>query len=137
MGSNRMMSPKFLARTAFFIAVLEGEAHVWGQLRIPAKLVVGTDAAATAANILANESLFRLSIALGVLAVAFNVARTVFSYLLFRPVGRTVALLIASFGVVASALQAASVLFQLPALVVLKSGKDLPGFSAEQLQSMA
>ena len=131
------MSPRFLARMAAILGFLEGMAQVWGQLRIPGRLVVSTDAAATAANILGNESLFRLGLALSVLAVAFNIARTVPLYVLFRPVGRTVALLMAFFGLVAIAFQAASILFELPVLVVLKSGKDFGAFNVEQLQSLA
>ncbi len=94
-------SPRFLARMAAVLGVLEGVASVNGQLRIPERLVVNTDAAATAANILGNESLFRLGLALWVLAVAFNSARTVLLYVLFRPVGRIAALLMAFFGLVA------------------------------------
>src|SRR6266850_5246786 len=122
------MSPRFLARMAAVLGILEGVASVNGQLRIPGRLVVNTDAAATAANILGNESLFRLGLALSVLAVAFNAARTVVSYVLFRPVGRTVTLLMAFFGLVAIALQAASILFELPVLTVLKNGKDFGAF---------
>ena len=77
MKQNREMSPRFLARMVFILAALEGQAHLWGQLRIPGRLVVSTDAAATAAQILGNESLFRFSLALSLLAVVFNVARTV------------------------------------------------------------
>src|ERR1700737_54721 len=130
------MSPRFLARMAAVLGVLEGVASVNGQLRIPDRLGVTTDAAATAANILENESLFRLGLALCVLAVAFNIARTVLLYVLFRPVGRIAALLIAFFGLVAIALQAGGILSQLPVLVLLKSGKDFGGFDVEQLQSM-
>src|SRR5947208_15410887 len=123
------MSPRFLARMAVVLGLLEGVASVNGQLRIPDRLVVTTDAAATAANILGNESLFRLGLALCVLAVAFNSARTVLVYLLFRPVGRIAALLIAFFGLVAIALQAGGSLVQLPVLVLLKSGKDFGAFN--------
>src|SRR5205823_9984066 len=120
---NREMSPRFLARMVFILAALEGQAQVWGQLRIPGKLIVSTDAAVTAANILGNESLFRFGLLLSILAVAFNVARTVLSYVLFRPVGRIVTLFMAFFGVVAIAFQASSILFELPVLVVLKTGR--------------
>jgi hypothetical protein len=133
---NREMSPRFLARMIFILAVLEGQAHVWGQLRIPGRLVVSTDAAATAANILANESLFRFSLVLTVLAVAFNIARTVLNYVLFRPVGKTISLLMAFFGLMAIALQAASILPELPVLTMLKNGKDFGAFNTEQLQSL-
>jgi Domain of unknown function (DUF4386) len=133
----RKISPRFLARMLFLLALLEGQASVWGQLRIPGKLLVSTDAAATAAHVLGNESLFRLGLALGVLAVAFNTARMVVSYVLFRPVGRIPALLMACFGLVAIALQVGSILFQLPVLAVLRGGKDYGAFNPEQLQSLA
>src|SRR5437764_14358741 len=129
MKENREMSPRFLARMVFILAALEGQAQVWGQLRIPDKLIVSTDAAATAANILGNESLFRFGLLLSVLAVAFNVSRTVVSYVLFRPVGKIVTLLMVCFGLVAIALQAASILFELPVLVVLNSEKEFSAFN--------
>src|SRR4051794_8321478 len=135
--NNREISPRFIARMLFVLAALEGQAHVWGQLRIPGHLVVSTDAAATAANILANESLFRFSLVLSVLAVAFNIARTVFNYVLFRPVGKALTLLAAFLGVITVGLQAVSVLFELPVLAVLKNGKDFAGYNADQLQSFA
>lgn len=137
MKKIREMSPRTLARTAAVLGVLEGQASVFGQLRVPGQLVVSTDAAATAANILGNESLFRLGLAVSLFAVAFHVARTVLSYELFKPVGRTAALLVAFFGLVAIALQAGSILFQLPVLVILKSGSDFGALNAEQLQSLA
>jgi hypothetical protein len=137
MKNNRETSPRFLARMIFILAALEGQAHVWGQLRIPDRLVVSTDAAATAANILGSESLFYLGLALSVLAVAFNVARTALNYVLFRPVGRILSLLMAFFGLMAVALQAGSILFELPVLVLLKGGKAFTGFNADQLQSLA
>jgi len=137
MKNTREISPRFLARMVFLLAALEGQAHVWGQLRIPGGVVVSTDAAGTAANILTHESLFRFGLLLSLLAVAFNVARTVLSYVLFRPAGRIAALLVAFFGLIAIALQAASILFELPILIVLKNGKDLSGFNADQLQSLA
>ena len=136
-SKTREMSPRFLARMVFILAALEGQAQVWGQLRIPGRLVVSTDAAATAANILGNESLFRFSLALSVLAVAFNLARIVLNYVLFRPVGKTVCLLMAFFGLTAVALQAGSILFELPVLTILKNGKDFGAFNEGQLQSLA
>src|SRR5467141_1202676 len=118
------MSPRFLARMAAVLGILEGVASVNGQLRIPDRLVITTDAAATSANILGNESLFRLGLALCVLAVAFKSARTVLVYVLLRPVGRIADFLIEFFGLVAIALQAGGSNVQRPVLVLLKIGKD-------------
>jgi len=137
MNKIREISPRTLARVAAIIGILEGIASVWGGLRIPGWLVVPTDAAATATNILANESLFRLGLLLGVLAVAFNVARTVPLYFLLRPAGRIVALISAFFGLTAIAFQAGSTVLELPVLALLKSGKDFGGLNVEQLQSLA
>src|SRR6266699_3554630 len=93
------MSPRFLARMAAVLGVLEGVASVNGQLRIPDRLVVTTDAAATAANILGNESLFRLGLAVCVLAVAFNVEQLQSMALLFlRWSGHAFNLYLAFFG---------------------------------------
>jgi len=92
------MSPRFLARMAAVLGVLEGVASVNGQLRIPNQLVVTTDAAATAANILGNESLFRWGSPSASSRSRSISPGTVLLYVLFRPVGRIAALLIAFFG---------------------------------------
>jgi hypothetical protein len=117
--------------------VLEGLTSVFGQLIVPGRLVVSGDAAVTAANILGNESLFRLGLAASLLAVAFHIAQTVLFYDLFKPVSRRVSLLLVLFSLVAIALQAVSSLFQLPALVILGGGRGLGALSVEQLQSLA
>lgn len=137
MRANQELSPRTLARLVAVLGFLEGSAAVWGQLRIPGRLVVSTDAAATAANILANESLFRLGLALTALAVALNAARTVFAYLLFRPVGRAGSLIYACFALLAIGLQAAGAVAQLPALVALKGGEAFGAFGREQVQALA
>jgi len=131
------MSPRLLARMAGVLYVLEGLTSVFGQLIVPGRLVVSGDAAVTAANILGNESLFRLGLAASLLAVAFHIAQTVLFYDLFKPVSRRVSLLLVFFSLVAIALQAVSSLFQLPALVILGGGRGLGALSVEQLQSLA
>ena len=131
------MSPRFRARMAGVLYVLEGLTSVFGQLLIPGMLVVSGDAAATAANILGNVSLFRLGLTASLLAVAFHIVQTILFYDLFKPVSRRVSLLLMLFSLVAIALQAVSSLFQLPALVVLRDGGALSALSAEQLQSLA
>jgi hypothetical protein len=131
------LSPRLTARLAGLMYILEGLASVFGQMLVPGMLVVSTDAAATATNILASDSLFRLGIASGLLAVAFHIAQTVLFYLLFRPVSRVSALMLASFSLVAIGLQAASILFQVAPLVVLGGARDLGAFSTEQLEALS
>lgn len=131
------MSPRALARTAGVLYVLEGVTSVSGAVLIPGMLVVPGDAAATAANILGNESFYLLGITASLLAVAFHTALTVFLYELFKPVGRVVALTLAFLALMAIVLQAVSALLQLPALVILGGGGGVAAFSAEESQSLA
>ncbi len=135
--SLTQVSPRFLARMLFVLGFVEGVASVNGQLRIPGRLVVDANAAVTSANILANESLFRLGLALCLVAVVCNIARTALLYVLFRPVGRIAVLLTAFFSLIAIALQAGGSLVQLPVLILLKSGRDFSGLNADQINSIA
>ena len=95
------------------------------------------DAAATANNIMAHQSLFRLGWALDLISTWFYVALMALLYLLFRPVNKTVALLAAFFGIVGCAVTAFGSLFQLAPLVVLGGSPYLSAFDAKQLQAMA
>lgn len=70
-------SPSAKARLAAALAFIEGFAAVRGHLRIPAEFVVLRDPAATAANILSNETYFQLGVTLSLIAVAFHIASLV------------------------------------------------------------
>jgi hypothetical protein len=72
-----LWSPSFMARLGVIFALIEGQAAVWEHLRIPGQFTVTHDAAATAANILSNEALFRLGVTLVLIAVAFHIASLV------------------------------------------------------------
>jgi len=130
------MSPRRLGRMAGLFYFLEGVTSVFGQLIVPGMFVVTGDAAATAGKILEQENLFRLGLTSALLAVAFHIAQTVVFYVLFRPVSKVFAVLLASFALVAIALQAVSILFQLAPLVVL-GGRDLSALGKEQLDAVA
>jgi hypothetical protein len=98
-------SPGFKARIAGVFYLL---TFVTGGLAVFARggLVVNGDAAATATNILAHESLFRLGFAADLLVVACYIAVTALFYDLFKPVTRSVSLLAAFFSLVGCAIQA-------------------------------
>lgn len=130
-------SPRSRARLAGVIILIEGLAAVRGQLRIPGQFIVTSDAAATAANILSNETLFQLGISLTLIAVAFHVAWKVLFYDLFKPVNRTLSLLALFVGLIAIGLQAVSAIFQMAPLTILHGGEFSSAFTAEQLQALA
>ena len=59
------------------------------------RVVIAADPAATAINILAHEATYRAGFALGLVGNVIYVALTVLFYRLFKPVNRTVSLLMA------------------------------------------
>ncbi|HXN58193.1 MAG TPA: DUF4386 domain-containing protein [Candidatus Angelobacter sp.] len=95
------------------------------------------DAVATANNILAHQSSFRIGWALDLISAAFYVALMALFYQLFKPVSRTLALLAIVFGLVGCAVTAFGSLFQLAPLVVLGGSPYLSAFDARQLQALA
>jgi hypothetical protein len=130
------VSPRVKARIAAVLYLLEGAPAVFQQVVI-AGLVVSGDAAATAANVVAHETLFQLWFAAALLAVAFHIAYTVLFYDLFKPVNRMIALVAASISLVACALQAFATLFQLAPLLVLADGNSFGVFAPGQAQALA
>src|ERR1051325_10404010 len=98
-------SPRSRARLAGVFTLIEGNTSVWGQLRIPDQFIVARNAAATAANILSNETLFRLGVTLTLIAVASHIVWVVLYYELFKPVNRTLVRLATFVGLIAIALQ--------------------------------
>src|SRR5690348_11229609 len=87
-------SPRFQARMAGVIAWItttSGFAAI-----VSGGLVVYDDAAATAHNILAHETLFRLAVAGDVIATLY-IVYTLLLYNLFKPVNRSLSLLAAFF----------------------------------------
>jgi len=128
-------SPRFKARMAgvfYFLTFLTGVVAV------PSfRLVVDSDAAATASNILAHEALFRLGFAALLINVAVYLAVTLLFYELFKPVNRSLSLLAAFFSLVGCAIQAVSSSFFLAPLVVLGGAQSLSAFKVEQLQAQA
>jgi hypothetical protein len=130
-------SPRAKARLVAVLAFIEGMTAVWGNLRLPEQFMVLRDPAATAANILSNETLFQLGVTLSLIAVAFHIASLIVFYHLFKPVSPTVALLAAFFGMTCIALQAVSAIFQVAPLVILHSSEYSSAFTVEQLQALA
>jgi hypothetical protein len=100
-------------------------------------IVVSGDAAATASNLLAHQSLFRLGFATNLIATALYIAVTVLFYELFKPVSKTAALLAAFFSLTGCAIQALGSVFQAAPLVMLEGSPYLSVFKLEQLQALA
>ena len=129
-------SPRIKARIAggLWLMVIAGSVLAF-VIRSP--LIVRGDAAATAANILASESLFRLGFAADLIAGVCYVGVTVLLYGLLKPVSRSLSLLAAFFGLAGVAIGSAISLTTLAALVLLGGEQYLNAFTTSQLQAMA
>jgi uncharacterized protein DUF4386 len=100
-------------------------------------LIVANDATATAANILAKESLFRLGFVADLISGLSYVGVTAFIYYLLRPVSRSLSLLGALFGLAGVAIGGASWVIHLTPLLLLHGDQYLTAFTTSQLQAMS
>jgi hypothetical protein len=130
-------SPRLQARIAGFlyltIIVTAGFAEVF----VRGRLVVRGAAAATATNILAHESLYRLGGSADLINLVCDTALALLFYELLKPISRSLALLAAFFRLAHVAILTVSTLFHFAALTFLTGTHDLSVFSAAQLQEQA
>jgi hypothetical protein len=129
------LSPKVQARIAGFLYVIVIVFGAFAELGVRARLVVPGDPAATAQNIMAHQTLYRLGFAAEVFYLACNVPLAVIFYNLFKVVNQKVALIEAIFGLVSTAVEAVSLLAHYAPIVLLSGASYLSGFTAAQLQS--
>jgi hypothetical protein len=100
-------------------------------------LAIPNDPAATAAAILAHESLYRSSVAIDLVANALYIAVVGLLCTLLEPVSRASVLIAAFFGVVGCAVQIFGITFRAAALFTLQGNDWLSQFNAEQLHAAA
>ena len=100
-------------------------------------LIVANDAVATAAKILAYESLFRLGFAADLISGLCYMGVTLFLFYVLKPVGRSLSLLAAFFGLAGVAIGGLAWVSHLVPLVLLHGDQYLSAFTSNQLQAMS
>lgn len=133
----REASVQTYARIAGALFLISLVAGGFGEFYAPSALIVSADAAATAKNIIASDSLFRLGFASYLVEAMCDVGLTLVLYLLLRPVREDLALLAVFFRLVSTAVFAIAELFYFAASLVLGGAGYLKTFSPEQLNSLA
>jgi uncharacterized protein DUF4386 len=135
--STAETSPLIRARFAGFLYLLANIPAPFALLYLPSLLIVHGDAAATARNIMASESLFRLGIA----ATFFNQIVILFVVLalfqLLKVVNKSMALLMVMFVLAAVPIGLLNELTHFAVLILLGSADTLKAFTAPQLQALA
>jgi Domain of unknown function (DUF4386) len=137
LAQTRATSVQRYARTAGVLLLVSLVAGGFGEAYVPSRLMVSSDAAATAHNFRAFESLFRLGFAGYLLEAVCDVALSLIFYVLLRAVRKDIALLAAFFGLVGTAVFASSELFYLAPSLILGEVGNLKSFAPDQLNSLA
>jgi hypothetical protein len=135
--SSREASPRLKARIAgvLYLIVIVTAGFAEGFVRD--RLVIDSNAAATANNLLMHESLYRLGGAADIVNLVCDTALALLFYELLRPVSRSLALLAAFFRLVHVAILGVSTLFHFWALMLLRSAHDGAALGPGELQQLA
>lgn len=112
-----------LAAGLFYLGVIAGGIFAEGFVR--GSVLVAGDAAATAANILDNEFLYRAGMAVSLVFLCFNLPILLVFYRLLKPTQSAMATLMAFFFLVATSVETANVINHMTALDVLRLGAPL------------
>jgi hypothetical protein len=132
------MSPRTKGKLAGAVYLLYVIAGIFAQAFVSERLIVFGDAARTASNILANQSLYRLGFTVYLLEMAGQIATVVLFYQLLKPVSRTGAMLAAAFELTGCGIKIFSRLFYFVPVLMLSGGASyFTAFNKEQLDSIA
>jgi len=136
-GRPGPISPKTLARLIGILLLATMVGGGFAQGYVAGSIVVPGDMAATAANILAHETLYRVGLSVYLVEMACQIAMTVLAYELFKPVSRTASALALTFGLVGCTIKMLARLFYAAPLLLLGGASTPGGFDPGQLQLLA
>ena len=119
-----------LTGALYLIIILSG---IFSEVFVRSNLIVTGDASATAANIMASQSLFRIGFAADTLMLLSDVAVAVLLYVLLEPVSKTLSLTAAAFRLTQAAILGFNLLNYYAALLMLKSSGYTAAFETDKL----
>ncbi|MDG6772868.1 DUF4386 domain-containing protein [Thiomicrorhabdus sp. ZW0627] len=126
-----------LARTAGWLYLIIIVCGIGSEVFIRSSLIVDGDAAATASNIVASDSLFRLGFVADSIMLLSDVAIAVLFYVLLKPVSNTLALMAAAFRLTQASILGFNLLNYYAAALLLNGSVYVGGFETAQLNAMA
>jgi hypothetical protein len=130
-------SQRKAARVAGFTFLFAMAIVVLANYGINFRLIVPDNAAETARNIMARETLFRINIACNLIYLVNVVVLLAALYVILKPVDRNLALVAAFCRLVYALMWGVTALNTLGALRLLGDAAYLPVFEADQLQTLA
>jgi hypothetical protein len=133
---RRTPSVQTYARVAGVLLLLSFVAGGFGEAFVPSKLIVWTDAAATAANLKSNDLMFRWSFIAYLVEACCDIALALIFYALLKPIHKYVSLLAAFFGLLSTATFAVAEMFYFAPTLVLGGSGSLENLSPDQLNTL-
>lgn len=130
-------SPLTIARVAGFLYLLTVPLGIFNFTYIPTNLIVSGDAAKTAHNMMASESLVRLGIVSALLGAIIPILYLLLLYKLLKPVSKDIAVLMVVVSLMGLPIAMLNELTQLGVLQLLSGADYLTVFTTAQLQALA
>ena len=130
-------SPLVQARVAGSLYFLANVFAPFTLLYLPSRFIVRGDAAATAAHVVASESLFRFGIVLNLFTFISQIFLVLALYQLLKVVNKNMAALMVIFSLTAVPIAMLNELIQLAVLQFLSGADYLNVFATDQLQALA
>ncbi len=122
------------AGALYLIIIMLG---IFSEVGVRSQLVVRGDAAATAANIMRSEMLFRIGFVSDIVVFLCDVAVAALLFVLLRPVNRTLSLVAAGFRLTGTAIYGVNMLNQMAALLLVTGGSVPGSFTQDQSHALA
>lgn len=132
-----MESYRKITRIAGFAYLIIAIAGIFAEFVVRQGIVVPGDAAATAGNILASESLFRFGFAGDLIMLIFDAVVAIALYVLLVRVNKVLALLATTFRLAHTAMLGINLLNHFVALLFMSGATYLSVFEADQLEALA
>ena len=139
-GVVQISQPDVIHRYARYAGVAMLLSIVFGALGeayLPGKIIVGGDAAATAANIIARSTLFRLSFATYLVEGFCDIILCVLWYIVLKPVNRNLALISAFVGVVSMVTFAVAQSSFWASSLIVREAEGMTAFTEDQRNALA
>jgi hypothetical protein len=136
-GNSVEASPKRYARIGGVLYLIIILAGLFAELYVRGPLVVSGDAAATARNIVASETLWRASFAAELIIGICAIPLLAIEYFLLRPVNAAVAVVGLLFNLCSLSVEFVTDIWNYSALIFLKPAGYLATFDQRQLDALA
>ena len=136
MKNNNHDSHLSYARIAGVLYLVIIVLGITSEVLVRSNLIVPGNAAATASNILASKSIYRIGFAADSIMLFSDVAIACLFYVLFKPVNRTLSLIACVFRLIQASIIGANLLNYYNALLLLESGGNGSLFNNEQLNGL-